>query len=508
MNTFKRKALFAAVVAGLGAAGSAEAVFIAPNRTGQALVFPYYTVQNSGTNSWNTYISVVNTTVDVKAVKVRILEGRTSSEVLDFNLWLSPNDVWTAALIPADATDGSAGKIITADVSCTAPAIPMPDGQAFRNTQYVGQAAGLGRGLDRTREGYIEMIEMASFTPGSPTGTAVTHVAGVPDDCTVVQTNATAAIIADALPPTGGLTGTGTLINVNNGMDAGYKPDALDAFSAVFNYTGPGATSPSLQDAVPPSSVFFNSGYNPLGSIFATVYRQDYAAIGALTAGAQATASVFMHSNVMNEYVLDTASASLTDWVITQPIKSAFVSTATAFAPYTNVLTTAGACETISFTYYDREERSAAAGGIDFSPIGAALPNSICWESTVIAIRNGAAHMPTDANSNVLGSRNTTVIHITDSFQNGWANLAFIGSNAIGTGLGLTSLGSSDSAQVGSDVAAITPGSVGPITMAGLPVTGFMIRTFSNGTLTCASGACQGNYASLFDHAYSNVITP
>src|SRR5437868_1639392 len=157
MNTFKRKALFAAVVAGLGTVGTAEAVFIAPNRTGQTLVYPYYTVQNSGTNSWNTYISVVNTTPDAKAVKVRIIEGRTSQEVLDFNLFLSPNDVWTAALVPVDGTDGSAGKIITADASCTAPTIPA-GGVPFRNTKYVSEAAALGHGLDRTREGYIEMI--------------------------------------------------------------------------------------------------------------------------------------------------------------------------------------------------------------------------------------------------------------------------------------------------------------------------------------------------------------
>jgi hypothetical protein len=110
MNTFKRKALFAAVVAGLGTIGTAEAVFIAPNRTGQALVYPYYTVQNSGTNSWNTYISVVNTTPDAKAVKVRILEGRTSAEVLDFNLFLSPNDVWTAAIVPSDNGSSKSGK--------------------------------------------------------------------------------------------------------------------------------------------------------------------------------------------------------------------------------------------------------------------------------------------------------------------------------------------------------------------------------------------------------------
>ena len=507
MNTFKRKALFAAVVAGLGAAGSAEAVFIAPNRVGQALVFPYYTVQNSGTNSWNTYISVVNTTPEVQAVKVRILEGRTSSEVLDFNLWLSPNDVWTAAIVPSDATDGSAGKILTADVSCTAPAIPA-GGQVFRNTQYAGQAAGLGRGLDRTREGYIEMIEMASFTPGTATGTAVTHVSGVPDDCSVVQTNGVAAIVADALiTPTGGLTGTGTLINVNNGMDAGYKPDALEAFTNIFNYSGPGATSPSLVDAVPPTSVFFNSGYNPLGSIYATVYRQDYIGGSAVQAGAQATASVFMHANVMNEYVLDTATNSLTDWVVTQPIKSAFVSTATAAAPYSNVLTSSGACETVGFSYFDREERGAAAGGIDFSPLPAAgAPNSICWESTVLSIRNGAGHMPTDANSGVLGSRNTTSISITDTFQNGWASLAFLGPQA--TGVGLVSDVTSDYVAVGSDQVDLVPVPNVSVAMFGLPVTGFMIRTFSNGTLTCASGACQGNYASLFDHAYANTITP
>ena len=109
MNTFKRKALFTAVVAGLGVAGTAEAVYMSPNRTGQVLVYPYYTVQSAGGDNWNTYISVVNTTSVAKAVKVRILEGKTSAEVLDFNLFLSPNDVWTAAIIPNDATATAPG---------------------------------------------------------------------------------------------------------------------------------------------------------------------------------------------------------------------------------------------------------------------------------------------------------------------------------------------------------------------------------------------------------------
>jgi hypothetical protein len=509
MNTFKRKALFTAVAAGLGFAGSAEAVFIAPNNTGQALLYPYYTVQNSEGGSWNTYISVVNTTDMSKAIKVRILEGRTSAEVLDFNLFLSPNDVWTAALIPSDATDGSAGRIVTADASCTSPAIPFPAGEPFRNFQYVGQAAALGRGLDRTREGYIEMIEMASFVPGSDTDLAVTHVNGVPDDCDFVRTASVATILADAIPPTGGLMGTGTLINVNTGLDAGYRPNALEAFSDTVNYSDPGDIIPSLAEPSPPSSVVFNSGYpgGGVGGMVATVYRSDFLDGSHVLAGGYALASVFMHESIMNEYVLDTASASLTDWVVTQPIKSVFVDENTAAAPYSAVLDDVGACETVEFSFFDREERGATAGGVDFSPrppVGDA--SSICWESTVLSIRNGAAHMPTGANSGVLGSRNTTSISITDTFENGWANLRFTGANA--TGVGIAADPANSDATTFEGLVAPTTFLANGTVYLGLPVTGFMIRTFANGTLTCTSGACQGNYASIFDHAYRNLIGP
>ena len=36
-----------------------------------------------------------------------------------------------------------------------------------------------------------------------------------------------------------------------------------------------------------------------------------------------------MHDNVMNEYVLDTGTASLTDWVLTYPTKRYYVATGT-----------------------------------------------------------------------------------------------------------------------------------------------------------------------------------
>ena len=512
MNTFKRKALFTAVVAGLGVAGTAEAVYMSPNKTGQVLVYPYYTVQSAGGNSWNTYITVVNTTTIAKAVKVRILEGKTSAEVLDFNLFLSPNDVWTAAIVPNDGTATAPGRIVTTDTSCTAPAIPAA-GVPFRNFQYslAGSGDALpGTGLERTREGYVEILEMGALS--GTTATAVTHnSAGVPNNCGVV-TSPTFAPGGTIIAPRGGLMGTGTLINVNSGRDAGYKADALDGWRNSSIYTPPGSITPNLADAAPATSLVIRSGdIDPAtqASTLITAYRSDFPgiAVSGVAAGARAVASLFMHSAVLNEYVLDNNSASLTDWVVTQPLKNLFVNNVTAAQPYTNVLTSSGACEVIGFVFFNREEQGAVASGIDFSPQPPQGPsNTMCWESTVLSIRNNAAHMPTDATrSGVLGSANLTNVTINTGFQNGWAALGFSGAGA--TTLGMGALASSDRTTLGTNVVASAV-TAGAVTFFGLPVTGFMIRTFANGQLTCGTAACQGNYGAIFGHSYTTNITP
>jgi len=115
-----RKNLTAAVLAGLagaaGIVGSAQAVNVNPDGLGQVLLYPYYT-----TNGGNqTILSVVNTSDYAKAVKVRFVEGQNSREVLDFNLYMSAYDVWTAAI--AKNADG-VPTMYTADTSCTVPYI-------------------------------------------------------------------------------------------------------------------------------------------------------------------------------------------------------------------------------------------------------------------------------------------------------------------------------------------------------------------------------------------------
>src|SRR5437763_5258723 len=141
MDIFKKKSLCTALagIGALGAVGAANAVNLNPDGLGQVLIYPYYTVRAAPTPALNAFaslLSVVNSTATTKAVKVRFLEGRNSREVLDFNLYLSPKDVWTTAIIPT--SDG--GGIFTADKSCTTPTVSSSSASptAFVNFAYSG----------------------------------------------------------------------------------------------------------------------------------------------------------------------------------------------------------------------------------------------------------------------------------------------------------------------------------------------------------------------------------
>ena len=80
-----KKNLLSAAVAATSVVVASSAVgqaYINDRLTGEALVYPIYSAQNGN----DTYIHVVNTTGDYKAVKVRMIEGENSQEVLVFIL--------------------------------------------------------------------------------------------------------------------------------------------------------------------------------------------------------------------------------------------------------------------------------------------------------------------------------------------------------------------------------------------------------------------------------------
>ena len=117
-------------------------------------------------------IHVVNSTLDYKAVKVRVLEAQNSQEVLDFNLYLSPEDHFSFVIGEAPANEVGQGegayleggaKLSTNDKSCTSPAIP-DSGAPFRNIKFKTDD---NNGVERNQVGYIEVIEMGQLDPNA-----------------------------------------------------------------------------------------------------------------------------------------------------------------------------------------------------------------------------------------------------------------------------------------------------------------------------------------------------
>ena len=483
MNTFKRKSLYAALagVSALGVTGAAQAVNLNPDGLGQVLIYPYYTTRaDAGGNAYTSLLSVVNTTSSAKAVKVRFLEGKNSREVLDFNLFLSKHDVWTAAILPSSTGGALVG---TLDKSCTLPPIPA-GGQNFVNFAYTGGNSDKGgTSLDRTKEGYVEIIEMATFTTSSSTSLAVTHVGGVPD-CGAKFVFSDTQAASDANAPQGGIFGGMTLINVNAGTDFTEDAVALDnyfQFSLNLNslYNAAGSILPDLQLASPPvSQVLANSSVYTSSWTFGT---------------ADPVSAVLMHSNVMNEFVLDAGTKSGTDWVVTFPTKRYYVNVGTGNAPklfQRNFNQTDGSCDDVSLAIYDREERTTSTP-VGFSPPPPTQTNSICWEANVVTFNN----------SNVLGSVN--VANVPTTFQNGWLNLGFP-TGITGASPTVHELINTTNTLI-TDIGSSTS-SGNTVTYIGLPVVGFAVQTFSNGTLSVGGVNVLSNYGGNFVHKYQTIV--
>jgi hypothetical protein len=489
MNTFKKKSLCTALagLGTLGLAGAADAVNVNPNGLGQVLIYPYYTVRaDSGGNAFNSLLSVVNSTGSVKAVKVRFLEGKDSQEVLDFNLFLSPFDVWTTAIVPS----GAGGGITTADKSCTLP--PVVGTVNFVNYQYTGSNDdGGGGSLDRTKEGYVEIIEMATYDSSSTTAKNVTHVNGVPPGCAKVN-DTTAG--NEALSPGGGLFGAITLINVNEGQSFTQNATSLDNYSFIPIYFPAGQIGPTLAQPAPPVSTVVANYTGTLSFVVSTWNP----------ATADPVSAVLMEDQVLNEYVIDAGIAANTDWVITMPTKRYYVAPSAKASPAalglfeSNFIKGQGSCDDVSLAIYDREENTASTP-VSFSPPPPTQTNALCWEANVISFNgNGTT-------SNVFQSVNVANINplsIGSSFSSGWLDLTFpIPSGS--TNVHLLGNGNTTITPVGGTTSGVTTA-----TYFGLPVVGFAANSYTNNSVTVGTVTVQSNYGGDFGHRYVTTVTP
>lgn len=455
-----KKLLPAAVLAALTGVNGAQAVHVNSDGLGQVLIYPFYTTEDGQ----DTYINLVNTTDDFKAVKVRILESMNSQEVLDFNLYLSPRDHWSA-LITADENGGT---ITSADTSCTVPlAISNGDTIPFREFEYADDSI---NGTERTGEGYVEVIEMATIEIGSQNWPFdIEHVNGVPSDCPDLDAAWLPGGAWDVNPqdgtsdPTGGLYGYGVLINVDEGTDATYDAVAFDNFFDPITgvvHTNPGSLDPSLNNSTADYDVID-------GNVVTSDTADD---------GLDAVSATIMHNTISNDYVLEPSISAGTDWVMTFPTKRDYVAVTPAEDPFLTPWDedTSSSCEEFNIVYWDREEGTPTAppGSNDFSPRPPGTPDvpfALCYEANVMTF-NG---------SNVLSAstRTGTNFSLEDGFNNGWAEMNFV-------------------------TATRQPLIAGGSQFEGLPVIGFAVQKYVNGDI----GGLLSNYAGSVTHKATRLI--
>ena len=404
----KKSILSLAVAAGVSTTAMAQ-MHINHQGTGEALVYPLYTTQNGN----DTYIAVVNTTANAKAVKVRMLEAENSVEVLDFNLYLSPWDHFSFA-ITANSEGGA--SLVTNDISCTVPQIdgPIP----FRDLNYREADVG-NNDISRVQIGHIEVIEMGQIDDESAVFDDVLH--GSTMDCGALtdrwsvpasdETNpqvgewlddASVGFMEDWMG--GGLYGYGQVVNVEQGTAFGYDAVAIaglvetadvlrrgDDEITEVNQSGwamhyePGDVRPNFNDDAITQDVMTEAG--------PVVPADEIRAVAAL----------FQTTDLENDYVTDPDINALTDWVITAPTKQYHTNDLVPVEPFNDLWDGETACEPVALMAWDREEGEITPDeipgtGPDFSPSPDRDPQEpdnndmpLCFETNIVQFGDESA---------------------------------------------------------------------------------------------------------------------
>lgn len=357
---------------------TANYVFSNPGGVGHALITPYYTAQGVMSTAFN----ITNTdTKNGKVVKVRFRGASNSDDVMDFTVFLSPGDVWTAS-INQNVSNGKA-QIATDDKSCTFPSQTSGMWPADFSTDRLSVQLSGAQQAALTREGYIEVLNMANI-PATVKGTAdpygnpmpnplfvaTKHVGGVAP-CTSsaiagLMASATANIVSTASgalaagldSPTGGLMGAWGVFNTQQlAVYGGAQSAILATNESVLGHNGSASAAPALinfapqdktpLDAVFPSGMSVSDYTNDVLLLAGSVGIPPFIAPGnvgvrpvmydlpdlstPMVAGDSPTdqaaklAIAFEKEMVLNDYVAAAADANtvswMTDWVVAQPTR-------------------------------------------------------------------------------------------------------------------------------------------------------------------------------------------
>ncbi len=464
---------------------TSQAVHISPRGVGQVLIFPYYTARNYDTEThaslYTTY-SIVNTTNQAKAIKVRFMEGDNATEVLDFNIYMSAYDVWTGVV---GATDNAfrpgiiGGAHGTSETTCA----PFLESITYFNPMLIEALDGVDAdvALDRSLDGHFVVMEMGTLN-AADTALVDHGASGIPSGCDEIESrwrepDGVWLTAGPTLGPvSGGLYGGASLLDVTEGYAVSYDAIALEDFwgaSLQGQHTVPGGLTPNLTDAAPVSRVFkdqaFNSpdDYDGGGYVLETSWPSGR--------GIDAVSALFMTPTLMNEYVYDAARDAKTEWVITFPTKHHHVATEPT-APFSSLWDGSMACDEYHYIIWDREElemNSSECLHGDPAPPGSVCRQIVCHSANVAEFLR--PEDTANATSQILGADNLTVVigstHPSATLS-GWARIRFEEPTMVLTG------GEGASYR-------------------GLPAVGFMLQRYTN---AAAQPGLLAQYATAFNH--------
>jgi len=474
----------AAAIGGLGFAGSALAIqdnsttsasatdlVVNAGGLGHKLLFPYFSAQ--GDNA--TLINVVNTDTVGKVVKFRFRGAGNSDDLLDFQVLMSPGDVWTAA-VSQDPTTQKA-KLTTSDSSC---AIGLPTDGLFSALRTDPQ-----KDVGETREGYLEVINMADIVTGSALYNTIKHASATKKptcSLTVLDTalgtdiaNEAAAAGRGITNPTTGLAGDWILLNQANTAAWSGSATALEARDAggvpaagriVFWPQKFG--TPTLTNGIESASAdpLFQGGtaaiVKPQLYDFPDLSTPYLSNVSLAEVQADLTTSLLAVQAVANEYVTTDGIAAVTDWLFSQPTRRYHVAVdykgltgtavpvfrpvnASAYYPSANITmlnrqaclnnTKAPGSTVVSFAdpgaavafdvggLFDREESTPGLADNPFVP----SPNTpettkttyLCGEANVFSINAGGV---TDASALSAAVARGDLTFTDATFTDGWAS--------------------------------------------------------------------------------------
>lgn len=455
------------LVGALIGCASAQAVYLSGSGMGQALIYPYYTVRSTDGNAFNTYISIGNADTQAKALRVRFREGRNGREVLGFNLFLHPGAVWAAALVPGP----NGARLLSRDPTCSIPAFNTLQGSApyldLSPALFTGnQADGLGEAEDRVREGYVEVLEMASLS-GS-------FIEANSTDCANVR----AGSIPTLFPPGGYLYGTLTLINVQSGLDFTLPAEALAQLASAAYYRAPSDPYPDFNAA-------------EIGRVATFTYTDKLYRIEMPSALAAVEAAI-ARRHIVNEIALDAVTQSATDWVITMPTRR-FHASGIASVFFNEAIGANGDLR-IGGSFLSRSgKRVWIVDNCGFlCPPDTHERRVVApWTTTVLGFSGATSVTAAAGTTAVLGSTNGWLIGLPDAGAGGAGDWEFVNTFSGPPNIVVNAF----TTRLASGVTATER-----IRLYGLPVMGFMARTLRNGTITCGAGNCQGNYGGSAPH--------